>query len=128
MVEEWTFDLSAASWRRGLTDEKAHVEALATRLSSALPGSTKVEREHHLFSSEQAVRLIEVEFDTTVYRLHFDKRHGLSTERAKVVRGIALKTETLAFPDWLAGLSEELTELGKTHEDTRATLERFLFS
>jgi hypothetical protein len=125
--EAISFDLSAASWRRGLTDEKAYVEALATRLAQALPDKTKVERERRLFSSEAPVRTIEVLFDTTLYRLRFDKRHGMTTERAKVVRGISLKTDTVDFSQWLADLSKELNDLAQKHEETRSALERFLF-
>ncbi|WDL97878.1 hypothetical protein [Alicyclobacillus sp. ALC3] len=122
------FDLGAASWRRGLTDEKAYVEALATRLEKALPGQTTIEREHRLFSNEQAIRLIEIRLETHTYRLHFDKRRGMSTERAKVVRGIALKTEPISFSEWLAGVSQELEELAELHEEARSAIERFLFS
>lgn len=128
MDEGFSFDLSAASWRRGITDEKAYVEALATRLEQALPDKTVVEREHHLFSSEQMVRTIEVMFDTTMYRLRFDKRHGVSTERAKVVRGISLKTDAVSFDAWLSGLSEELSALAEQHDAARTAMERFLFS
>lgn len=128
MNEGETFDLSAASWRRGLTDEKAYVEALATRLAQALPGSTRVEREHHLLSGEQSVRSIEVEFERNTYRLRFEKHKGVSAERAKIVRGIALKTEPLGFAEWLSGLSSELAGLATQHEDSRKAIEQFLFS
>lgn len=128
MDERFSFDLSAAGWRRGLTDEKAYVEALATRLEQALPDKAVVEREHRLFSSEQVVRTIAIQFDTTLYRLHFDKRRGVSTERAKVVRGISLKTESVDFAEWLNDLSAELSQLAEEHESARDAMEKFLFS
>ena len=128
MDEGFSFDLSAAEWRRSLVDEKAYVHALATRLSQALPDKARVEYDHSLFSKEETVRSIEVQFETTLYRLRFDRRHGATTERAKVVRGISLKTETVPFSDWLSELSQELEAYAKEHESARESLERFLFS
>lgn len=128
MEDGFSFDLSAAEWRHSLTDEKAYVKALATRLAQALPDKATVEYEHHLFSKEETVQRIEVAFDDTLYRLLFDKKHGIATERAKVVRGICLKTDPIPFAEWLSALSEELQAYAERHDEARASLERFLFS
>lgn len=128
MDEGFAFDLAAADWRRSLTDEKSFVEALATRLSQALPEKTRVERERHLFSKEEVVRSIAVAFDRNEYMLHFEKRHGVRTERAVVVRGIRLKTEPLEFSQWLSALSTEITEYANSHMHLRSVLEQFLMS
>lgn len=124
----FTFDLTAAAWRHSMADEKAFVGALATRLEKALPQMTQVEREHKLFSDEHPVREIRVSFETTEYRLSFDKRHGIVTEKAKVVRGIRLKTDAVEFVEWLSQLSAELTEYARQHEHLREDLEKFLMS
>lgn len=128
MDEGFSFDLSAAQWRRNMTDEKAYVHALATRLTQALPDKARVEFDRHLFSKEETVRSIEVEFENTLYRLLFDKRHGISTERAKVVRGISLKTDLVPFTEWLSDLSNELQSYALQNASARDALERFLFS
>ncbi len=128
MDEGFSFDLSAAQWRRNMTDEKAYVHALATRLTQALPDKARVEFDRHLFAKEETVRSIEVEFDNTLYRLRFDKRHGISTEKAKVVRGISLKTDTVPFTEWLSQLSSELEAYANENASARDALERFLFS
>lgn len=126
--EEFSFDLSAASWRHNLADEKAYVHALATRLEQALPGKTTVRRSRKFFSKEELVESIVISFETNQYRLQFDKSHGIRVERSKVVRGISLKTEAMEFSEWLASLSRELTEYAERHEEARTALERFLFS
>lgn len=126
--EEFSFDLSAAEWRRSLTDEAAFIKALAVRLEQALPGKTRVERTRPLFSKEAWVSSIEVAFDAAVYRLTFDKRHGVTAEKAKVVRGIRLKTDPMTFEEWLQALSAELCNLAARHQDAREAMERFLFS
>jgi hypothetical protein len=128
MDDGFSFDLSAAEWRRNLTDEKAYVHALATRLAQALPDKAQVDYDRHLFSKEETVRLIEVHFENTTYRLHFDKRSGIATEKAKVVHGIALKTEGMPFTDWLDALSADLSTYADQHTHAREALERFLFS
>lgn len=128
MDDELTFDLSAASWRRSMADEKAFVQALAVRLEQALPGMARVERKHHWFSKEETVEWVEVVFESVVFRLDYDQRHGVTTEKSKVVRGIRLKTEALSFEDWLTALSEELRDYAVLHTNARDALERFLFS
>lgn len=128
MEDGLNFDLSAAAWRKSLTDEKAFVEALATRLSAALPDKTEVVRERKLFSKVECVRKIRVVFERTEYALDFDERHGIKTERATVVRGIRLKTDVVSFTEWLKALSAEITEFAESHVHVRAALEQFLMS
>ena len=126
MDNGFTFDLSAATWRRSLADEQAFVEALATRLTQALPQTT-VERKTHLFSKHQEVIRIVIPIDTTDYLLSVES-HGISTSKAKVVRGIRLKTEEVAFETWLSDLSADLSRMAASHQDLRDNLERFLMS
>ena len=74
---------------------KAFIEALAVRLEQALPDLVEVTRSHSLFSKISPVKTIRVRFDTVEYCLQ--NQHGFSTEKAKVVRGIVLKTDAVAF-------------------------------
>jgi len=128
LEEGLSFDLSAAAWRQSLSDEKSFVEALATRLSGALPDKTQVTRERKLFSKVERVRQIIVAFDRDEYLLNFDPSHGVRTDRATVVRGIRLKTESVSFPEWLSALSAEITAYAQEHQHVRALLEEFLMS
>jgi hypothetical protein len=127
-VDGFSFDLSAAEWRRGATDEKALAKALAVRLEQALPSKAIVERHRSFFSKETPVRRIMVNFDDEQFQLTHDKREGIRTAKAKMGRGIVLKTVPLEFAQWLAELSAALETYAQQHEETREALQRFLFS
>jgi len=126
LQDGFAFDLSAAQWRISATDEKAFIEALAVRLEQALPDLVEVTRSHTLFSKVSPVKTIQVRFDTVEYRLQ--NQHGFSTEKAKVVRGIVLKTDAVAFSEWLTDLSSSLEFHAQQHADAREAMERFLMS
>ncbi len=127
-VDGFAFDLSAAEWRKGVTDEKALAEALAVRLEQALPGKVIVERSHSWFSKDAPLRSIVVNFDDEQFQLIYDKRDGVRTLKAKVVRGIVLKTTPVEFSEWLDDLFSTLQTYAQHHEDTREAMQRFLFS
>lgn len=122
------FDLQAAQWRRDYSDEKAFVEALATRFSQALPYQTTVERTGFAFSKNRPVKLIRIQFDDEWYELHMEKGLGVRTELQKVVRGIRLSSDQLSFSHWLESLSAALQKYVEQHEDVRETAYRFLMS
>jgi hypothetical protein len=122
------FDLSAAIWRKGLTDEKAFIAALAERLSQALPVKVRVEKKKKLFSKESYVSLIEVAFEDAHFIVNFHPQHGVTAEKAKVVRDIRLKTDRIDFDDWLSALSSEIELYAQKHSDIRSSLERFLLN
>jgi hypothetical protein len=124
---EFAFDLSAASWRKDIQDERAFVEALATRFEQALPGHTSVERSRGLFVKNPRVQKLELTFHDKSYLLEFTGG-GIQTFRATVVRGIRLKTEPLPTSAWLQGLSEEVTAMAAQQDEVRDAVERFLMS
>ncbi|MCF8564244.1 hypothetical protein LLE49_05745 [Alicyclobacillus tolerans] len=119
------FDLSAALWRKSITDEKALLEALAVRLEQALPTMTTVERRMTLFSKNKPVRSVTVKFEGAEYRVALEGS-GILAEKGKIVRNIRLKTEHLTLSQWLTELSSDLESYAQEHESTRQTLERFL--
>jgi len=123
-----SFDLSAAEWRVSFSDEKAFVQALAVRLEQALPGCVTVVRDSGWFSKEHRVNKIEVCLDEWVYRLLFNAKQGVTTERAKAIRGITLKTERVSFAPWLDSLSESLEAYAAAHAEAREVMHRFLMS
>lgn len=124
-TDGFSFDLSAAEWRKGITDEKILLEALAVRLEQALPSLTTVNRSFSLFSSRKPVRSIAVRFDDAEYSLT-NEPTGIHAQLGKVVRGIRLKTENLPFPQWLERLSKDLESYAAGNSEARDTLERFL--
>src|SRR3954452_21779699 len=95
-------DLLAASLRADATDTAAFLEALAARLQGALPGQVDVQRKGDLFC-RKPVRRIAARLGDTRYEI--EGASGQPTARPRyVVRGIALKTEDLAFDAWIDSL------------------------
>lgn len=119
-------DLMLASLRADAADTHAFLQALAVRLEDALPGQIRVERGGGLFSRGKDVKRIELDLGEDRYSVE-DEGHGrLRSQRVKVVRGIALKTETLNMDEWLQGLSADLAALAERSGQARQALERLL--
>ena len=126
MGAEPSFDLDAAALRADGRDLDAGVEVLATKLEDALPGATRVERRARgLLSRERRVEEISVELGESTYLLRRE-RHGLSTARAKTVRGVRIRNEALDVDAWLAALETDLREQAQTSAEARAALDRLL--
>lgn len=126
-MEPLQVDLFAASLRADMTDLKAFMEALATKLEGALPMQTTVTRQSSLFSREHPVKEIAVTFGDFQYRLTRERQGGpLIAQRAKVVRGIVLKTEQIPVEQWVDELAQLLAQEAERSMQARMALERFL--
>ena len=55
-----------------------------------------------------------------------DNHGSLRAQRAKLVRGIALRTDELAVPEWITLLAEELAREAQASAEARAALEHLL--
>ena len=119
------FDLLAASLRADAVDLKAFVEGLAVKLSESFPSQVKVERGRGLLGGKQRVRRLALKLGECDYELVSDDG-TLSASRRVVVRGIALRTESLTLEQWIDAVAQELVaQAGKTESD-RLALERLL--
>ena len=123
--DELGFDLLAASLRADSADLAAFAEALATKLSEALPDRTAVERGGGMFSRTKHVRAISVRMDDGVYSIAF-AGGSASAERRTDVRGVTIKRDTLGVDAWIDELSRSLAELASRSEHTRSSLGRLL--
>ena len=119
-------DMLAASLRADATDLKAFLEALASKLAGALPMATVVTRQNKLFSKEHPVREIAITLGDYQYRIVHEPQRPLLTLRAKVVRGIVLKTDQLPMDRWIDELAGELAQEAAQSAQAHAALERFL--
>ncbi len=119
-------DLLAASLRADLTDLKAFMEALAVKLEGALPNHTGVTRQSSLFSREHPVKEIAVTLGDVQYRIGRERQGPLLAQRAKVVRGIVLKTEQIPVEQWIEELASLLAQEADRNAQARVALERFL--
>src|SRR5258708_27476774 len=111
LSEQIRTELFAASLRADNTDIKAFLEALAVKLEGSLPEHTKVTRQGSLFSREHPVKEVEVLLGEYEYRIGRERQGPLVAVRAKVVRGIVLKTEQISVEQWIEELSEALARM-----------------
>ena len=100
------------------------LEHLGKTLEQVFPEHTTVETAGG-FLSQKHVASIEVAFPEEVYRI---ARHGhhLETEKKKLVRGIALKTEHLDVDAWLIGLAGALSKLSASSARAHDALSKHL--
>jgi hypothetical protein len=122
------FDLSMAWYRKTQGDLRAFLEAFAARMDGALPGRIKIERRRDgLFSRTSHVVRVTIAGDPEIYSLSLDSNR-LSAQRAKSVRGVTLKSETMDFPEWLAALNADLQRLAEWTNAAHTVLHDFLMS
>ena len=126
LQEPLQMELLAASLRADSTDNKAFFEALATKLAGSLPNQTTVIRHSSIFSREHPVKEITVTMGDYQYRIGREKQGPIVTQRAKVVRGIVLKTEQIPMDQWIDELADALAHEAANSAQARIALERFL--
>ncbi len=121
-------EILAASLRADTTDLKAFLEALAVKLQGSLPNSTTITRHSGIFSREHPVKDITVNLGDYQYRISRERQGPIVTQRAKVVRGIVLKTDQIPLEVWIEDLAASLAEVAASNSQARVALERFLLS
>jgi hypothetical protein len=119
------FDLSAAGLRADGSDLASGVEVLAAKLEDALGGHTDVRRKRRLLGKPGAVEEISVRIGGSRYSLR-PTSTGADASRLREVGGIAIKRESLAIDDWLAGLTRDLEVEAERSAEARASLDRLL--
>ena len=97
-------------------DARGFLPLLAIVLAEALPDETQVERKGGLFQREKLVRKMSVTLGDNIYTLEDLGRGPLAAHRAKVVRGITLKTEPLPVEEWLAELTVHIASRAQQNE------------
>ncbi len=126
LSEPMQVEVFAASLRADYTDVKAFLEALAVKLAGSLPNNTTVTRHSSLFSRDHPVKEIAVSLGEYQYRIGKERQGPLVAQRAKIVRGIVLKTEQIPVEQWIEELAEALAQFAAHSAQARAALERFL--
>ena len=126
LSEPLQVEMLAASLRADTTDLKVFLEVLATKLSGSLPNQTRVLRHSSLFSREHPVKEIVVTLGDYQYRVTKERQGPIASFRAKIVRGIVLKTEQISMEQWIEELAEGLVQAAVESTQTRAALQQFL--
>ena len=119
-------EMLAASLRADATDLRAFMEALAAKLAGALPTQTTIVRQSGLFSKEHPVKEVAVTLGDYQYRISRERQGPVIAQRAKVVRGIVLKTEQIPMEQWIEEIAESLAQEAERRAQARASLELFL--
>jgi hypothetical protein len=125
LEQRLSFDLVAAALRSDLQDAPVFLEALAVRLEGALPSVVEVKRSSGLFGRTRRVRSVALTLGEDRFSVAA-QGSGLLAERARVVRGIALKRDELALARWIDELARVLAEHAAEAAANRAALERLL--
>jgi hypothetical protein len=120
--------IAAALAQTYARDQGQFLPALTGLLEAALPDQTTVERKPvRLFSSEKRVTELRVTLGEDIYTLSpGNGGKGLEAKRIKIVRGIALKTETLDLETWLSVLGGTLQARAKQNEAAFFALQNFM--
>ncbi|HLZ81201.1 MAG TPA: hypothetical protein VKP04_06180 [Ktedonobacteraceae bacterium] len=126
LQEPLQMEMLAASLRADSTDNRAFLEALAAKLAGSLPNQTTVVRQSSFFSREHPVKEISVTMGDNQYRIGREKQGPIIAQRAKVVRGIVLKTEQIPMEQWIDELAGALAHEAMHSAQARIALERFL--
>lgn len=121
-----SFEIVASSLRADLSDTKAFLGALAEKLGGALPALCQVERRGGLFSKEKHVSRVTIELGEHRYAIEHGDRGGLRASRAKIVRGISLKTDEMSVDSWIDELAKDLSAHAARNSQARLALERLL--
>ncbi len=125
--QEWVkLGVAAALARQYTGDQRVFLQRLADMLSAALPHETIVGRKGGLFVRNKPVQRIDVNLGTDRYSL-WDPGYGnLEAARVKVVRGIALKTESIPVPQMLEEISDTIESRAQNSQAIREALARLV--
>ncbi len=125
--QEWLkFGVAATLSKQYATDQRTFLDLLATMLETALPQDVEVGRRGGFFAKRKTVQRVSVMLGDDRYTLE-DPGHGnLQATRTRIVRGIALKTETISVQEWVQELGSILDERARTSAAAREALSRLV--
>ncbi len=119
------FDMLAASLRADTADLPSFLEALAAKLSDALPGMVVVKRSGGIFAKSHPVAQIDVSLDDFRYTATV---HGprLDTFVAHEVRGVRLSGDAVPLDQWISQMGAGLDAFAQRSAMGSAALRRLL--
>lgn len=121
--DDLSFDLLAASLRADASDTRTWVAVLGQKLADALPSRVRLHR-GGLFGNG-AVDGMAADLGEWRFTLRLD--HGAPlAERTHIVRGIALKSETLPIDAWIDAFVASLAALASTSARERNAIQGLL--
>ena len=125
-MAEHQIDLAASSLRADASDSRALAEALAAKLSEALPDQTRAMRHGGRFrTKDKHLERLEVQLGDETFVLSLSGQRTETTV-AKTVRGVVIRRQDLPLDAWLDALSGALSAEAEQSESARLSLERLL--
>ena len=106
-----------------LDDHKLFVEQLTSILQSTMPHAIKVKWKGGLFSEKQIVK-VTIEMDGIEHVLELAKSGAYIPQKARVVGGIRLKTETVTMKEWFESLTTLILEAAENHQAAQEAFSR----
>ncbi|HBQ96117.1 MAG: hypothetical protein M1294_00715 [Firmicutes bacterium] len=125
--EGMSFEILAAGIRDIRHDVPLLLSVLAKKLETGLPDRVRVARHSGLFSRDNSINSITVDFENVRYVIKH-KAGRLETLRQKVVHDVVLKTDAINFDDWIEEVLRHLMQESDQNENVRNMLDRFLTS
>lgn len=121
------FETLAASLRSAHKQAGDLLEYLAKMLEASFPEGTKITRDGWFMSEKRPVKELKVSMGDAEYQITRNARaSSFAARRAKIVRGVVLKTEEIPLDDCIDEIVEHLTLLAQKNESARKALERLV--
>jgi hypothetical protein len=117
--------VSAHLARRYGEDQREFVEYLARILEGVMPDEAEVERRGGLFA-EKRVRRLSLRLGGHRYTLDVPPKGPPAATRTRIVREVELKTDPMAFQDWLNEVGDALAEHARANERGSDALRKLL--
>jgi membrane protease subunit (stomatin/prohibitin family) len=108
-----SFDLLAASIRADTSDLRTYLDVVAAKLTDALPGSVRVEREGGLFTRDHRVRRVTLRLAEVSYQLEWTGQ-GLAAR---------VGPNQVSLDDWAENLGEQLSRRARTDARSRTAMD-----
>jgi hypothetical protein len=108
--------------------QKDFLPSLAVLLEQAMPDVTTIVRKPvRLFSPDKRIESVTVNLGDNVYTL-IDRGANtpIEAKRAKVVRGITLKSDPLPIKEWLHEVGAEVSSRAEESQEALAALRNFM--
>ena len=116
--------VAAALSKEYEADQRALLQLLARSFEKTFPGKTQTKTKG-FFSAKHVVSL-EINLDDFVYTIEDPGLGNLLATKKKLVRGIALKTDTISMKTCLDELSQALETHAQTSSETHNALAQSL--
>ena len=124
--------VSAEMARQYAGDAHSFLRSLAQLLESTMPGEATIQRAGLFGGDKRPIRKIEVEFDPGVettaqrYVLEVTGHGAIAAARTQIVRGVALKTQSIPVPEWIAEVAGSITHRAGQNKIIRDALSGML--